>query len=54
MIKLSEFEETDSRLSMPLYTRKKYVIIMARVHPGESNASFMMQGLIKYLLGDSN
>ena len=27
---------------------------MARVHPGESNGSFMMQGLIKYLLGDSH
>ena len=51
MIKMSEFEETDSRLSLPLYKRKKYAIISARVHPGESNGSYMMQGLIKYLLG---
>lgn len=54
LIKLSDFDETDSRLSMPLYKRKKYVIIMARVHPGESNGSFMMQGLIKFLCGDSH
>jgi hypothetical protein len=54
LIKLSEFEDPDSRLSLPLYKRKKYVIIGSRVHPGESNGSFMMQGLIKYLLGDSH
>jgi murein tripeptide amidase MpaA len=54
MIKMSEFEETDSRLSLPLYKRKKYAIISARVHPGESNGSYMMQGLIKYLLGESH
>jgi hypothetical protein len=53
LIKVTEFEDHDSRLSVPLYKRKKYVLIMSRVHPGESNASFMMQGLIEYLLGDS-
>jgi len=31
---------------------KKYVIVCARVHPGESNASFIMQGFIKYLLSE--
>lgn len=39
---------------MPMYQNKKYVIVTARVHPGESNSSYMMQGLIKYLLGDSH
>jgi len=24
---------------------------MARIHPGESNSSFIMQGLIEYLTG---
>ena len=54
LIKNSEFDDSDSCLSLPLYKRKKYVIIGSRVHPGESNGSYMMQGLIKYLLGDSH
>ena len=54
LIKHSEFDDSDSCLSLPLYKRKKYVIIGSRVHPGESNGSYMMQGLIKYLLGDSH
>lgn len=53
-IKLSEFEDDDSKLSLPMYKKKKYAIITARVHPGESNSSYMMQGLIQYLLGDSH
>ena len=32
---------------LPVY--KKIVVIMARVHPGESNTSFMMQGFIKFI-----
>lgn len=54
MIRLSEFEDDDSKLSLPMYKKKKYVIVGARVHPGESNSSYMMQGFIKYLLGDSH
>ena len=32
---------------------RKGVVVSARVHPGESNASWMMQGLIDYLTGPS-
>lgn len=53
LVKLSEFEDNESKVSIPMYKRKKYVIITARVHPGETNSSFAMEGLIKYLLGDS-
>jgi cytosolic carboxypeptidase protein 2/3 len=32
---------------------KKYVIVAARVHPGESNSSFMMQGFLKFITGNT-
>jgi hypothetical protein len=53
LVKLIEFQESYSRISLPFYKKKKNIIICARVHPGESNSSYMMQGLIKYLLGNS-
>jgi murein tripeptide amidase MpaA len=31
---------------------RKAIILTARVHPGESNASWMMQGLIDFLVSD--
>mmetsp|Transcript_22597 Transcript_22597/g.30990 ORF Transcript_22597/g.30990 Transcript_22597/m.30990 type:complete len:87 (+) Transcript_22597:855-1115(+) len=32
---------------------RKCVIISSRVHPGESNASFILEGVVEFLLGDS-
>jgi len=32
---------------------KKGVVISARVHPGESNASWMMKGVIDFLVGST-
>ena len=32
---------------------RKGVVITARVHPGETNASWMMKGIIDYLVGPS-
>jgi len=34
-------------------TARKGVVISARVHPGESNASWMMKGILDYLLSDT-
>jgi hypothetical protein len=31
--------------------KKKLVIVSARVHPGETNASWMMKGLLNYITG---
>jgi len=42
LLKMTEFDDMDSKVSMPMYKRKKYIIISSRVHPGESNSSFMM------------
>ncbi|XP_008335725.1 cytosolic carboxypeptidase 2 [Cynoglossus semilaevis] len=33
---------------------KKAVVVTARVHPGETNSSWMMEGLLDFLLGDSD
>ena len=32
---------------------KKGIVLSARVHPGESNASWMMKGAIDYLVGNT-
>lgn len=53
LVKLSEFDTNDSKVNIPLYKKKKYMIITGRVHPGESNSSFMMQGFIKSIMGNS-
>ena len=34
---------------LPVQKKKKTVILTGRVHPGESNASFMMEGFIKFI-----
>lgn len=31
---------------------KKFIVITSRVHPGESNASYLVHGVIKFLLSD--
>jgi len=36
-----DFKE-NKKDSMPIHKFKKYIIVAARVHPGESNASFIM------------
>ena len=34
--------------------KKKAVVVTARVHPGETNSSWMMEGFLDFLLGDSD
>lgn len=42
----SEFASPDL---VPLNKFKKYIIVCSRVHPGESNASFIMEGFINFI-----
>lgn len=45
MLTITDFSHTTSE------ERKKKIIVMTgRVHPGESNSSYIMHGLIKFLL----
>ena len=37
----------------PKQRRKKYIILTARVHPGESCGSWMMHGFLKFITGKS-
>lgn len=37
-----------------MYKKKKYCIIGSRVHPGETPSSWMMQGFLKCLTGNSH
>lgn len=39
---------------MPAQRRKKTVVLTGRVHPGESNSSFMMEGFIKFITDPTN
>lgn len=53
-VRLEEFEDIQSRVSLPMYKKKKYAVISGRVHPGETPASFMMQGFLKCLTSDAH
>ena len=46
----SEFPEDCER---PVHRFKKYIIVCARVHPGETSASFIMHGFLDFITGAS-
>lgn len=39
---------------MQLNKYKKYIIVCSRVHPGETNASYIMQGFINFITSPTN
>ncbi|CAG9317340.1 unnamed protein product [Blepharisma stoltei] len=45
--------KTDDNKNTNEHKNKKAVVLTARVHPGESNSSYMMKGAIEFLLGNS-
>lgn len=50
IMRIRESKAVDS--AKKKHMNKKGVFVTARVHPGESNASYMVKGLIDYLLSD--
>ena len=46
----SEFEDKEK---LPVNKYKKYMIVCGRVHPGESNASYVVEGFLKFIVGMS-
>ncbi|XP_072473631.1 cytosolic carboxypeptidase 2 isoform X5 [Notamacropus eugenii] len=44
---------TNPSKNLEMAAAKKAVILSARVHPGESNGSWMMKGFLDFILGDS-
>ncbi|XP_062998243.1 cytosolic carboxypeptidase 4 [Elgaria multicarinata webbii] len=43
---------TESADDLEQFRDRPYVVLMARVHPGESNASWVMKGTLEFLLGN--
>jgi hypothetical protein len=37
-----------------MHPQKKYIVLTSRVHPGESNASYLMHGVIEFLLSSAS
>lgn len=48
-----EYLTITSRDNVDKKSERRGVMFSARVHPGETNASWMMKGLIDFLVGDS-
>lgn len=48
LLTITDPDEANSRIN-----ERRCIFLSARVHPGESNSSHIMHGIIKYLLGDS-
>ena len=47
-----EYLTITNRTTVENDQKKKGVVITSRIHPGESNASWMMKGVIDFLIGD--
>ena len=50
--KTIQFLYPDSNERARIFKEKKYVLITARVHPGETQGSFMVNGFLKFLVSD--
>ncbi|XP_078664831.1 uncharacterized protein LOC144907542 isoform X3 [Branchiostoma floridae x Branchiostoma belcheri] len=55
LLTITEFPDEESKLNLrqACHRGKKGVVVSARVHPGETQASWMMKGLLDFLTGES-
>lgn len=57
LIQESEFNDEECEDQTPKLTEgtpKKHIIVTARVHPGETVASFIMEGFLKFITSPTN
>lgn len=52
LLTITDFSQEDSS-DQPYATKRTGIVLTARVHPGESNSSFVMHGILDFLTGAS-
>ncbi|XP_023384774.1 cytosolic carboxypeptidase 4 [Pteropus vampyrus] len=52
LVTISAMPESDSAHHLEQFRQRPYQVITARVHPGESNASWVMKGTLEFLVSD--
>ncbi|XP_067411757.1 cytosolic carboxypeptidase 4 [Emydura macquarii macquarii] len=50
LLTVTAMPESKSRDDLEQFCNRPYVVLMARVHPGESNASWVMKGTMEFLV----
>ncbi|KAM6409380.1 cytosolic carboxypeptidase 4 [Rhynochetos jubatus] len=51
LLTITAMPESKKREDLEQFSSRPYVFLMARVHPGESNASWVMKGTLEFLVG---
>jgi hypothetical protein len=49
---ISSTGPAEDRFNIKVFQEKVHVLLTARVHPGETSGSWMVQGMIEFLLSD--
>ncbi|XP_077173476.1 cytosolic carboxypeptidase 4 isoform X2 [Paroedura picta] len=52
LLTITAMPVSESREDLEKLRDRRYVVLMARVHPGESNASWVMKGTLEFLLSN--
>ncbi|XP_063679961.1 cytosolic carboxypeptidase 1-like isoform X2 [Bolinopsis microptera] len=53
LLTITQFSPSHNKSSANSINDREYVVLSARVHPGESNSSWIMKGVINFLISDS-
>lgn len=51
---LNSLDDTEKFVDFDTHKHKKAIVLTARVHPGETNSSYMIKGTIDFLLSNSH